>query len=80
MRTTISQVASFNRPVQLLLVNQLAINIGFYMLMPYLAGYLSAELAMAAWMVGLVLGMRNLSQQGMFLLGGSLADRIGYNR
>lgn len=29
-------------------------------------------------MVGLVLGMRNLSQQGMFLLGGSLADRIGY--
>jgi predicted MFS family arabinose efflux permease len=78
MRTTISQVASFNRPVQLLLVNQLTINIGFYMLMPYLAGYLSAELAMAAWMVGLVLGMRNLSQQGMFLLGGSLADRIGY--
>ena len=78
MRTTISQVASFNRPVRLLLVNQLTINIGFYMLMPYLAGYLSAELAMAAWMVGLVLGMRNLSQQGMFLLGGSLADRIGY--
>ncbi|RSM63967.1 MFS transporter [Actinoplanes sp. ATCC 53533] len=78
MRTTIAQIASFNRPVQLLLINQLTINIGFYMLMPYLAGYLSAELAMAAWMVGLVLGMRNLSQQGMFLLGGSLADRIGY--
>lgn len=48
MRTTIAQVASFNRPVQLLLVNQLTINIGFYMLMPYLAGYLSVELAMAA--------------------------------
>jgi MFS family permease len=78
MRATIAQVASFNRPVQLLLINQLTINIGFYMLMPYLAGYLSAELAMAAWMVGLILGMRNLSQQGMFLLGGSLADRIGY--
>jgi len=78
MRTTLSQIVSFNRPVRLLLVNQLTINIGFYMLMPYLAGYLSGELAMAAWTVGLVLGMRNLSQQGMFLLGGSLADRIGY--
>jgi MFS family permease len=78
MRATLTQIGSFNRPVQLLLVNQLTINIGFYMLMPYLAGYLSNELALAAWTVGLILGMRNLSQQGMFLLGGSLADRIGY--
>ncbi|MEV0898166.1 MFS transporter [Actinoplanes sp. NPDC049802] len=78
MKATLTQIGSFNRPVQLLLVNQLTINIGFYMLMPYLAGYLSNELALAAWTVGLILGMRNLSQQGMFLLGGSLADRIGY--
>ncbi|TDC43006.1 MFS transporter [Micromonospora sp. KC213] len=78
MRATMSQVGSFNRPIKLLLVNQLTINVGFYMLMPYLAGYLSNNLAMAAWMVGLILGMRNLSQQGMFLIGGSLADRIGY--
>ncbi|MEV4705414.1 MFS transporter [Actinoplanes sp. NPDC049316] len=78
MKATMTQIGSFNRPVQLLLVNQLTINIGFYMLMPYLAGYLSNELALAAWTVGLILGMRNLSQQGMFLLGGSLADRIGY--
>ncbi|WP_405406259.1 MFS transporter [Streptomyces sp. NBC_01104] len=33
---------------------------------------------MAAGAVGLVLGVRNLSQQGMFWLGGTLADRIGY--
>lgn len=78
MNGGLSQIRSFHRPVQLLLVNQLTINIGFYMLMPYLAGYLSGELAMAAWTVGLILGVRNLSQQGMFLLGGSLADRIGY--
>jgi MFS family permease len=78
VKATVTQIGSFNRPVQLLLVNQLTINIGFYMLMPYLAGYLSNELALAAWAVGLILGMRNLSQQGMFLLGGSLADRIGY--
>jgi MFS family permease len=75
---TLTQIRSFNRPVQLLLVNQLTINIGFYMLMPYLAGHLSTDLAMAAWAVGLILGVRNLSQQGLFLLGGTLADRLGY--
>ncbi|MBO4207162.1 MFS transporter [Micromonospora echinofusca] len=78
MTATIRQFRSFNRPVQLLLVNQLTINVGFYMLMPYLAGYLSGELALAAWTVGLILGVRNLSQQGVFLIGGSLADRLGY--
>ncbi|NUW39409.1 MFS transporter [Nonomuraea rhodomycinica] len=60
------------------MVNQLAINTGFYMLMPYLAGHLSDGLGLAAWTVGLVLGVRNLSQQGLFLLGGALADRLGY--
>ncbi|MEU4718103.1 MFS transporter [Nonomuraea dietziae] len=69
---------SFDHSVQLLMLNQLTINIGFYMLMPYLAGHLSAGLGMAAWAVGLVLGARNLSQQGLFLLGGTLADRLGY--
>src|SRR5215470_12053319 len=72
------QVRSFPRGVQVLLVNQFGINLGFYMLMPYLAEHLSAGLGMAGWTVGLVLGVRNLSQQGMFLLGGTLGDRIGY--
>lgn len=48
------------------------------MLMPYLANHLSSGLGMAAWTVGLVLGVRTLSQQGMFLVGGMLADRLGY--
>lgn len=69
---------SFDRAVRLLMWNQLAINVGFYMLMPYLAGHLSDGLGMAAWAVGLVLGMRNLSQQGLFLFGGVIADRFGY--
>jgi MFS family permease len=74
----IRQIGSFSRPIQLLLVNQAGINIGFYMLMPYLATYLTGHLAMAAWTTGLILGLRNLSQQGMFLIGGTLADRLGY--
>lgn len=77
MRRLRAQVASFDRPAQLLMVNQFAINLGFYMLMPYLADHLAHGLGLAAWAVGLVLGLRNLSQQGMFLIGGTLADRYG---
>jgi MFS family permease len=68
----------FDPSLQLLMVNQFGINLGFYMLMPYLADHLAHGLGLAAWAVGLVLGVRNLSQQGMFWLGGTLADRIGY--
>ncbi|WP_369251631.1 MFS transporter [Streptomyces sp. R41] len=78
MRTTLAQVRSYDRSVQLLLVNQFTINLGFYMLMPYLAQHLSGTLGLAGWLVGLVLGVRNFSQQGMFLVGGTLADRFGY--
>lgn len=73
-----TRFCSFDRPSRVLMVNQFAINMGFYMLMPYLAGYLAGPVGLAAWAVGLVLGVRNFSQQGMFLLGGTLADRLGY--
>ncbi|WP_206301797.1 MFS transporter [Streptomyces sp. AcE210] len=73
-----ARVRSFDPSIQLLMVNQFGINLGFYMLMPYLADHLAHGLGLAAWAVGLVLGVRNLSQQGMFWLGGTLADRIGY--
>ncbi|MDV6261962.1 MFS transporter [Rhodococcoides yunnanense] len=78
MKTLLTKFRSFDRPSQVLMVNQFSINVGFYMLMPYLAGYLAGPLGLAAWAVGLVLGMRNFSQQGLFLLGGTLADRLGY--
>ncbi|MCZ2523581.1 MFS transporter [Streptomyces sp. HB2AG] len=77
MRGILAQVRSYERSVQLLMVNQFTINLGFYMLMPYLAAHLSGTLGMAGWTVGLVLGVRNFSQQGMFLVGGTLADRLG---
>ncbi|NBM15463.1 MFS transporter [Streptomyces sp. GC420] len=78
MTGTLAQVRTYERSVQLLMVNQFTINLGFYMLMPYLAAHLSGTLGLAGWIVGLVLGVRNFSQQGMFLVGGTLADRIGY--
>ena len=78
MKSAAAQFGSFGWPSRLLMVNQFGINLGFYMLMPYLAGYLAGPLGLAAWAVGLVLGVRNFSQQGMFIVGGTLADRLGY--
>lgn len=75
---TLAQVRTYEPSVQLLMVNQFTINLGFYMLMPYLATYLAGPLGLAGWLVGLILGVRNFSQQGMFLVGGTLADRLGY--
>ncbi|MEU6785069.1 hypothetical protein ABZ912_38270 [Nonomuraea angiospora] len=66
--------------VRLLLVNQFGVNTGFYLLVPYLAGHLTKDLGLSVAVTGVVLGVRNLSQQGMFLVGGSAADRLGAQR
>lgn len=63
-------------PSRMLVVNQFGINLGFYLVLPFLATYMGS-LGYAAATIGLVLALRNLSQQGMFLVGGSAADRIG---
>lgn len=78
MRRLWRQTRSFPPTVRLLMINQFAINLGFNMLMPYLAAHLAGGLGLAAWVVGLVLGLRHFSQQGMYLLGGTIADRLGY--
>ncbi|PKW16582.1 MFS transporter [Saccharopolyspora spinosa] len=62
---------------RLLMINQFGINVGFYMLLPFLASYMSADLGYGAAVIGLLLGVRNLSQQGMYLVGGTAADRLG---
>ncbi|WP_055540252.1 MFS transporter, partial [Streptomyces neyagawaensis] len=71
------EIRRFPFAVRLLLVNQLGVNIGFYLLIPYLATHLTENLGMSAALVGVVLGVRNLSQQGLFIIGGSASDRLG---
>ncbi|MDT7839982.1 MFS transporter [Streptomyces justiciae] len=71
------EMRGFPLAVQLLLVNQLGVNTGFYLLIPYLATHLTDNLGMSAAVVGIVLGVRNLSQQGLFIIGGSASDRLG---
>lgn len=52
-------------------------NIGFYAVVPFLALVLTEDFALGGAAVGLVLGVRTFSQQGMFLAGGMLADHLG---
>ncbi|MDF2260219.1 MFS transporter [Streptantibioticus ferralitis] len=66
--------------VRLLLINQFGMDIGSYILIPYLAMHLGKDLGLSAAVVGAVVGVRNLSQQGLFILGGTAADRLGARR
>lgn len=63
--------------LRLLAGTQFAFNTGFYAVLPYLAYHLGDGLGMAGWLVGLVLGLRTFSQQGLFVVGGALTDRYG---
>ena len=76
--TALRQFLAQSRAVQVLLVNELTIFLSFYMLYPYLAIYFRETLGFSAWTVGLILGIRVLSQQGLNVIGGTLADRLGY--
>ncbi|MGP3976306.1 MFS transporter [Streptomyces sp. 8N114] len=71
------ETRGFPVAVRVLLVNQFGVNTGFYLLIPYLATHLGQDLGLSAAVVGTVLGVRNLSQQGLFLVGGTAADRLG---
>ncbi|GGS35473.1 MFS transporter [Actinokineospora fastidiosa] len=75
-----SAFRSFPLSVRLLLVNQFGVNTGFYLLVPYLATHLAGTLGLSAAVVGIVLGVRTLSQQGLFLIGGTASDRLGPRR
>lgn len=64
----------------LLLPTQLVFNLGFYAVVPFLALVMTDDFGLGAAAVGLVLGARTFSQQGMFLLGGVIADHWGPRR
>lgn len=65
------------RRIQALLITQMLFNIGFYLVVPFIAVEMTDSLGASGAVVGLVLGVRTFSQQGMFFLGGGLADRFG---
>ena len=64
----------------IILGTQLVFNIGFYAVVPFIAMHMRDDLLMGSTMIGIVLGVRTFSQQGMFFFGGLLAQRWGYRR
>lgn len=56
---------------------QAAANLGFFAVVPFLADHLAGGMGLSAALVGVVLGARTAAQQGLFVVGGALADRFG---
>ncbi|MFI9759545.1 MDR family MFS transporter [Streptomyces sp. NPDC051963] len=74
---TLDPGARLSPLLHLLILTQLAFNIGFFAVLPFLAEHLGQSIGLAGWLVGFVLGLRTFSQQGLFVVGGALADRYG---
>ncbi len=66
--------------IPVLLGTQLLFNVGFFAVVPFLALVLTDDFGLTAAAIGLILGIRTFAQQGMFLVGGVLADRFGARR
>jgi DHA1 family multidrug resistance protein-like MFS transporter len=66
-----------NAGVVVLLANTGLMNFGFSMLIPLLALHFTGNLGFTAASIGLVLALRQIAQQGLDLVGGLIADRIG---
>jgi DHA1 family multidrug resistance protein-like MFS transporter len=64
--------------VKLLLLTSFMMNMGFYALIPYLTLHLTGSIGWTLTMAGLVLAVRQFSQQGFAFLGGVVADLFGY--
>jgi MFS family permease len=77
MIATLRQFRSFGRPAQILFINEIGVTIALLMLAPYLADHLVHGIGVAVWVVGIVMSLRHFSE-GLFVIGGTLADRIGY--
>ncbi|TDR80085.1 multidrug efflux MFS transporter MdtH [Paludibacterium purpuratum] len=60
-----------------ILLDSLLVLLGFYMVVPMVSLHFVDGLGWAAASVGLALGARQLTQQGLGLFGGALADRFG---
>ena len=76
-RGSLAMLAALPASLRLVIITQFAFNVGFYLVVPFIAAHLAKDLLLAEWIVGLLLGLRTFSQQGMFFLGGALADRFG---
>jgi MFS transporter, DHA1 family, multidrug resistance protein len=52
----------------------------FFMFVPFLSTYFNQGVGFSLGFVGFILAIRILSQQGLMIVGGALADRLGYKK
>src|SRR5688572_1465386 len=69
--------ATKRRGLLALLAGSFFMGVGYFMVIPLIAVHYIDGLRWAAASIGLVLGIRQLTQQGLTLFGGMLADRLG---
>lgn len=62
----------------MLLANNALMGAGFTMLIPLLSVHLTRDAGFSGAAAGAVLAVRQLTQQGLMLFAGALADRVGY--
>lgn len=66
-----------SRGKRFIMIDNALVVAGFYLVFPIIGLHFVDQLGWAAAAVGLALGLRQVSQQGLGLLGGSLSDRFG---
>lgn len=63
--------------IKLMYVCSFFMNLGFYALIPYLTLHLTGDFLWSMALTGILLGVRQFSQQGLTFIGGIVADRLG---
>ncbi|MCC2685875.1 MAG: transporter [Paenibacillaceae bacterium] len=63
--------------LKVMYVSSFMMNLGFYALIPYLTLYLTGDFMWSLALAGVLLGVRQISQQGITFIGGLVADRFG---
>lgn len=60
-----------------LIIDNMFVVIGFYSVFPFISIYFVEQLGWAAFLVGFALGLRQFVQQGLGIIGGAFADKLG---
>ncbi|NQX63855.1 MFS transporter [Paenibacillus qinlingensis] len=80
MISALRKLASIRLPFWVMFMNTFSMAVGFYMMIPLLASYLLNDILLTVTMVGIISAIRSFSQQGLSVLCGTLADKLGYKR
>ncbi|WNR44925.1 MFS transporter [Paenibacillus roseipurpureus] len=80
MSALMNKLSAIRLPFWVMFMNTFSMAVGFYMMIPLLASYLLNDVMLTVTMVGLISAIRSFSQQGLSVLCGTLADKLGYKR